>query len=76
MTMTGIINKRNSLRIRWHDVRTARLELKKTLMDENMSVSAVRHNPEYRRLKKEQKHISKMIKHMEYRICRGLKNEA
>lgn len=71
-----MITQRDSLRIRWYEVRTARLELKKKLMSENISVPGVRHNPEYRRLKKEQNHISKMIKHMEYKICRGLKNEA
>ncbi|PKL16121.1 MAG: hypothetical protein CVV49_17890 [Spirochaetae bacterium HGW-Spirochaetae-5] len=71
-----MITQRDFLRTRWHEVRTARLELKKKLMDENIPVSEVRHNPEYRRLKKEQKHISKMIKHMEYKITRGLKNEA
>jgi len=68
-----MIKQRDSLRIRWHEVRVTRLELKKTFLDENISLTDVRHNSEYRRLKKEQKHISKMIKHIEYKICRGLK---
>lgn len=74
--LAGMITQRDSLRGRWHDVRNARLELKRKLMDENLSISGVRHNLEYRRLKKEQKHISKMIKHVEHKICRGLRNEA
>ncbi len=76
MMSAEMIKQRDSLRTRWHEVRTARLELKKTFLDENIDITDVRHNSEYRRLKKEQKHISKMIKHIEYKICRGLKNEA
>jgi len=76
MIQSGMITQRDSLRVRWHEIRFARLELKKNLMDQNSAVIDVRHNSEYRRLKKEQKHISKMIKHIEYKICRGTKNEA
>jgi len=71
-----LIRERNELRDKWHGVREKRLELKKTLAEEEKSFIDVRHNPDYKKLKKEQKHISKMIKHIENKIFREIKNEA
>ena len=71
-----LIDERDKLRDTWRDIRTKRLELKNVLAAKDASVNDIRHNNDYRILKKEQKHISKMIKHIENKICREKKNEA
>lgn len=76
MKLRAYIVERDYIRVRWHEVRTERLELKNELIKENKSISDIRHNHEYKRLKKEQKHISRMIKHIENKIVKGRKNEA
>jgi hypothetical protein len=71
-----LLNERDKLRDTWRDIRTKRLELKNILAAKDVSVNDIRHNKDYRILKKEQKHISKMIKHIENKIYREIKNEA
>lgn len=74
MKLEHLVDERDILRKRWHDVRTVRLELKKGMVDKTSA--AVMADSEYKRLKKEQKHISKMIKHIEHKITRAVKNGA
>lgn len=71
-----LIDERNKLRDTWRDIRTKRLELQNNLKADGASVNEIRHNKDYRILKKKQKQISKMIKHIEIKICRENKNEA
>ncbi len=76
MTMDELEANRDILRSRWHDVRNERLELKSNLLGRELSLNEVRHDRAYKRLKKEQKHMSKLIKHIENEICRMRKNGA
>ncbi len=65
------VPERDKLRSRWREVRLRRLELKKIMTGKDYTIAEIRHNTAYKRLKKEQKHLSLMIKHIEYRICKG-----
>lgn len=76
MNPESLIDERNKLRDKWREIRTKRLELKNILKAKDAAVNEIRHNKDYRILKKEQKLISKMIKHIEIKICREKKNEA
>ena len=80
MNCENPIKDRDELRARWRAVRTARLELKAVFFEkepDNAEIkNKVRNHSDYKRLKKEQKYISKMIKHIENKICREMKNEA
>ncbi len=74
MKPESLIAERDLLRSRWRGVREDRLLLKKNLQDDNLKTADIRKNREYRRLKKEQRHISNMIKHAEYKIIRAAVN--
>ena len=76
MNPEHLIAERNKLRDTWRDIRTKKLDLKNILKTDEATVNEIRHNKDYRILKKEQKQISKMIKHIEIKICREKKNEA
>ena len=67
MNLALLINERNELRDRWRAVRDGRLELKRILTEKNLSLNKSR---EYKLLKKEQRHLSKMLKHIEKKIYR------
>lgn len=79
MKLESLINERNLLRERWSEIRLKRLDLKNTLAEENPEVSdlkrLIRTNSCYKKLKKNQRHISKMIKHIDDRIRRELFRE-
>lgn len=74
MKLESLIKKRDVIRLNWRCVRTERIHLKKVLADKNAPALKIRRNAEYRLLKKRQKHLSKMIKHLEKKICREIKN--
>lgn len=76
MRLDQLVAERDIFRSKWHKVRSVRLELKKNLIDKESTVAEIRSNSEYKRLKKEQRYISKMIKHIEYKISRTVKNGA
>ncbi len=80
MKSEELISERNILRDKWRAVRAKRLDIKKKIIDENCTsaelTDRVRHNAEYRKLKKEQRLISKMIKHIENKISREIKNDS
>jgi len=71
-----LVEERDILRNNWRDVRTERLRLKTILASGECTIHGIRNNPEYKSLKKKQRHISKMIKHIEYKISREMKNGA
>jgi len=71
MMIDNAENERNMLRSRWREVRNLRLSLKISLSDSGKTINEIRHNRDYRRLKKEQKLLSKMIKHIERKITAG-----
>jgi hypothetical protein len=64
-------DERNILRKRWHSIRNERLNLKKKLSDSGETVCEIRHDRDYRRLKKEQKLLSKLIRHIERKLTAG-----
>ena len=68
-----LIKEMNGLRERWRTVRSERLELKRSLAEKNFPLNKSR---EYMLLKKEQRHLSKMLKHVEKKIYRNIRNEA
>jgi len=76
MKPENLISERDELRNIWHNVRMKRLEIKSSLLNKEKSITEVRNNSEYKKLKKEQRHISKMIRHIENKICRANKNES
>ncbi len=76
MNIGELIAGRDILREKWRKARAERLELKLKLMADNYTITEIRHNSDYKRLKKEQKHMSKRIKHVENEICRMKKNGA
>jgi len=80
MKRDDLIRERNALRFQWHDVRKKRLEFKSISIvkdcESSEMKSTVRQNSNYKKLKKEQKHISTMIRHVENKIRRGRKNDA
>lgn len=57
-------------RARWRIVRDERLKLKKELEARGLDKAAVRKDPEQKRLRKEQDHLSTIIKHIEIRLNR------
>ena len=71
-----LVEEKDGLRKQWRDVRSMRLDIKHDLVQKGYSLIKMRHNSEYKKLKKEQKRISKMIKHVEKKILREIKNEA
>jgi len=76
MKLELYIQERDELRRQWRDIRSMRLDIKIVSDGKGCTSIEIRHNADYKRLKKEQKHISKMIKHIENKICREMKNEA
>jgi len=74
MKMEILAEKRDILRSNWREVRTKRLKLKNIMIDRECSIAEIRDNREYKELKKEQKHLSRMIKHVEHKIIRAAVN--
>lgn len=68
MKTENLKEERDILRFRWHSIRDARLALKRNLSGSGKTVIEIRHNREYRRLKKEQRALSRMIRHIEKKI--------
>lgn len=64
-------DERNLLREKWNSIRHERLSLKIRLTDKGRTVMEIRHDRDYRRLKKEQRILTKMIKHIEKKIQAG-----
>ncbi len=56
------------IRDKWRKTRDERLKLKTELLSEGLSKTKIIHEKSYKRLRKEQRHFSKMIKHMEMRL--------
>ena len=67
-----LIKERNILREKWRTIRSERLELKRSLIEKNILLNKSR---EYKLLKKEQRHLSKMLKHIEKKIYSRIRNE-
>jgi hypothetical protein len=80
MKSEQLISERNILRDKWRDVREKRLDIKKRIIAGDCAsvelMNRVRHNAEYMKLKKEQRLISKMIKHIENKISREINNDS
>jgi hypothetical protein len=68
MKIKDSVNERNLLRSTWRDIRNARLALKNEMIAMDIHAAEIRHNREYKKLKKEQKILSKMIRHLEKKI--------
>ncbi len=75
MKFDDTLRLREGLRSRWGEVRGARLALKISLQKDGIPADKIRCNREYKLLRKEQKHISRMIKHNERKIQRALIDE-
>jgi len=75
MKLELLIKERDSLRERWRAVRSERLELKRSLLKRSLIEKNILLNKtsEYKLLKKEQKHLSKMLKHIEKKIYGKIK---
>ena len=68
-----LMKERDGLRERWRTVRSERLELKRSLAEKNLPLNKSR---EYKLLKKEQRLLSKMLKHIEKKMFCMSSNEA
>lgn len=68
MNIENPVKERNILRCRWRSVRDERLALKKSLSGIGKTIIEIRHERDYRRLKKKQKILSRMIRHIEKKI--------
>jgi len=68
MKLESLLGERDLLRNNWRNVRTERLELRDIIIENEGSLEAVRKNRGYKKLKKEQRLLSKMIKHLEMKI--------
>lgn len=55
-------------RAQWRIVRAKRLQRKKELMSQGIDIKEIRRDGLFRRLKKEQQSLSKVIKHIERKI--------
>lgn len=73
MDINELIRVRKELRAEWDTVRRERLKHRDALMLDGLTITMIRRDKEYRRLKKEQKSASKMIKHNENRILREIR---
>lgn len=69
------LHGRDGLRSRWREVRDARLAVKASLQKSGVAADKIRRNIEYKMLSKEQRHLSRMIKHQERKIQRALIDE-
>ncbi len=67
-----LMSKRHQLRIRWTETRDKKINRKIELLRQGLTINDVRHDKIYRALKKEQKYLSKMIRHIEIIINRHL----
>ena len=70
MSKEGLLSERDRLRDQWRRVRASRLEMKAGLMSVGMSDSKIWKYPPYKKLKKEQRRLSRMIIHFEKQINR------
>lgn len=56
----------------WRRVRDDRLALKDKLLSLGMDKREIRKDPKYRELKKEQEHLTRILKHIEKRLNKKL----
>ena len=68
------IEKRMTMREQWRIVRLQRLKLRDELIEKGLTIKQIRKEREYRALKKEQRRISKFIRHIEKKINKIMKN--
>ena len=68
MKLKQLINKRDQLRIKWIKFRKKKLNQKNFLIRKGNNILEIRKDPEYKKMKKEQKKISTEIKHVEKKI--------
>lgn len=54
----------------WRKIREKRLNAKQQLLEEGKDTRAIRKDPAYRQLKKQQHHLSTRIKHLEKELNR------
>lgn len=69
-----LIRDRNQMRGRWNEIRDKKIKRKKELLIQGLMIASVRQDKMYRALKKEQKSLSKMIRHSEIKINRYINN--
>ena len=62
----------DGLRSEWRRVRRERLRIRDSLAEKGFDRAAIRKNREYRELKKRQKSLSNMIRHIEGRKSRRI----
>ncbi len=67
-----LISSRDQLRLQWNEVKLEKLARKSRLIRDGLSAAEVRHDVIYRRIRKKQKFLSKMIRHSEIKINRFL----
>jgi hypothetical protein len=65
-----ITSQRDRLRSTWREIRDEKLKLKGSLLEKGLSLTEIRRERIYRKLKKEQKDCSKRIRHLEREINR------
>ena len=68
MKLKKIIKKRDQLRIKWVKLREKKLNQKSFLITKGNNICEIRKDPEYKKMKKDQKKISTEIKHVEKKI--------
>lgn len=69
-----LVSERLQLRIRWREARDKKINRKIELLRQGLTIDDVRHDKFYRALKKNQKYLSKMIRHIEIKINRYLQS--
>jgi len=72
--LDALILERLQLRVRWNEAGERKKNLKNDLIRQGFTIEDVRHDKIYCKVKKEQKHLSKMIRHIEIKINRCLMN--
>ncbi len=70
MDLQSLIDKRDSLRMQWQNIREERLKAKAFLLSQGMDVKDMRKDREYKAVRKNQMHLSKRIKHLDAEINR------
>ncbi len=65
-----MLSERNRLREEWRLVREKRLKLKEKMLTAGNDIHSIRKDREFRDLRKKQRRLSLLIKHLERRINR------
>lgn len=72
MKLKELQNKRDELRNEWRAVREDKLDRKSEMLQQGHSVQVARKDKLYKSLRKEQRHLSRMIAHLEKKISKKI----